>query len=221
MADEEEQIDQDESGSQLDIATSFLSIILLYFIVLVAQTATSGIGDVDYEYYQEDVENQTMAFKRFRPINPIKKFWYVEQGLATEIVFSDIAQLLLEINGNTLERQLADGTNISISWGNELGVTGYTVEISRPKKSTLLPVTGDFWGAQYSSEQFGNLKFATQDTVFIERSSAQEELNLLARLTEDGTGPQIVFTNPSKSEGRQTFLIARSSGNFGTMGQFR
>jgi len=210
----------DTGGAQLDIATSFLAVVLLYFVILLILAAQVGEGDSDYPHFQTSETTATLAHRQFRTLNPFRRYWFVEGDQIAEIDLA-AASALIPSAGATPESQttLTDGTRVSLAWGPGYGPTGFSLEVSRPEAAEAPLKLGGLWSSSVPLDQFDADLPGPTDVVFVRRDAATDALGLLDRLTSDGLGPVIRLLD--EVEGRRTTRILRRAESFEVEGGFR
>jgi hypothetical protein len=210
----------DTGGAQLDIATSFLAVMLLYFVILLILAAQVGEGNRDYPHFRSTETTATVAHRQFRALNPFRRYWFVEGDRIAEIDLA-AASALIPWEGAAPETQatLADGTRVSLAWGPGYGPTGFALDVARPEAADAALEQGGLWASSDPLDQFDSDMPGPADIVFVRRDAATEALGLLDRLTSDGLGPVVRLLD--EAEGRRTARILRRPESFEVEGGFR
>lgn len=210
----------DTGGAQLDIATSFLAVVLLYFVILLILAAQVGEGDNDYPHYRTSETTVTVSHRQFRALNPFRRYWFLESDRIAEIDLV-AAAALIPPEGTALETQatLADGTRVSLAWGPGYGPTGFSLDMARPEAVDAPLEPGGIWASSVPLDRFDSSVPGPADIVFVRRDAANGALGLLDRLTSDGLGPAVRILD--EAEGRWTARILRRPESFEVEGGFR
>ena len=218
MADQS--ANDDTGGAQLDIATSFLAVVLLYFVILLILAAQVGEGDNDYPHFRTAETTMTVSHRQFRALNPFRRYWFVEGDRIAEIDLV-AAAALIPPDGIALETQatLADGTRVSLAWGPDYGSTGFSLDVARPETVAAPLEPGSIWASSVPLDRFDSDVPGPADIVFVRRDAATGALGLLELLTSDGLGPAVRVLD--KAEGRWTARILRRPESFEVEGGFR
>ena len=213
-------VNDDTGGAQLDIATSFLAVLLLYFVILLILTAQVGGGDSNYPHFRTTESTATVAHRQFRAVNPFRRYWFVEGDRAAEIDLA-AAAALIPPEGTAPEAQatLTDGTRVSLAWGAGYGPTGFALDVARPEATGAPLEPGGLWASADPLDRFDADVPGPADIVFVRRDAATGALGLLDRLTSDGLGPIIRLLD--EAEGYRTARILRRPESFEVEGGFR
>src|SRR4051794_6613030 len=103
---------EDTGASQLDVATSFFAILLLYFVILVVASTGAGSGRVNTTNAREEPESAPASIRTFRYMCPFREIWLVQYGKVARIHLSRIAEQIVSVESNPVEATFEDGTKV-------------------------------------------------------------------------------------------------------------
>ena len=209
----------DTGGAQLDVATSFLAVILLYFVILILFAASSGEGTADYPYAREMQALEHQHRRQFRSVTPFRRYWLIEADQIAEIDLGFAATLLSEAGSSPAEVTLHDGTQVTLTWGEGLGATGFRLDIRRPKGPGGFMADIGLWSEIQPLAGFATDRPGPGDVVFLRRDAARAALPALDAMTGDGLGPTLRILELVEQSWQMTVIRRRES--FELEGGFR
>lgn len=191
MSETDQDVRTDETDSaQLDIATSFFAIVLLYLVIMIILSSQVGQGDHDTAYTLEDDKLADVAFRRFRALNPIRTFWYVERGQLFRINVAEIGSLVATAASAPLELSYPDGTGLRVEWGAGRAPTGFTMELVRPESAEITPQP-PLWTLNQTFTFAATEIFSSADIIFVGPGEVVPAIETLERVTGGNPSPDI------------------------------
>jgi hypothetical protein len=215
--------EDDVGTSQLDIATSFLAIILLYFVIMVAFSVGTGRSHVDTTYVHEDPATIPVSLRTFRYVYPFQEVWLVQNARAARVHFPAIAERVATGEGNTIETAFADGTRVVVGLDSSNGPSSFVLRLHRPLRDSPPAVgEGPFDAVvPLRRDQEPALEgFARGALFLVWREDLAVAFPLLGGLQRAGKNPQIAEVN-ELCQGRWCPGIRRDPSSFALEEVFR
>jgi hypothetical protein len=221
--DQQQNSEDDVGASQLDVATSFLAIILLYFVVMVASSVGGGRSHIDASYVREDPLSVPVALRTFRYVYPFQELWLVQNARVARVHLAAIAERVAASDNNLLDAMFADGTRVVVEMDQLGTASGFVLRLHRPLRgSPPTAQAGPFDEVMpLQREREPPLeRFARGALFLVWREDLALAFPLLGALQRAGRNPQIAEVN-ELCQGRWCPGIRRDPSGFALEEVFR
>jgi hypothetical protein len=219
-----EQDGEDDIGtSQLDIATSFLAIILLYFVIMVAASVGEGRSQVDTSYVREDPVSVPVVLRTFRYVYPFQEIWLVQNARAARVNVATIAEGVAAGGDDGFDATFADGTRVTVEIDRSGAPSSFVLRLHRPLRGSPPTAQAGPFDMVIPLQQ-GEVPaldgFARGALFLVWREDLALAFPLFSRLQRTGKNPQIAEVN-ELCQGRWCPGIRRDPSSFALEEIFR
>lgn len=193
--------DDDVGASQLDVATSFLAILLLYLVIMVVVSIGQGRGSANSSYIRDETTTSPISLRTFRYVYPFQDLWLVQNARAARVDLALLAERIAANDGNEFDVTFPDGTRVVATVNYAGAPSGFVLRLYRPLHDSppeanegpfdlMIPLAS---GQIPSDRAIGAISSGALFLVWREDISAA--FPLLGALQRSGKNPQIAEVN--------------------------